>query len=515
MEDDPFAHVRVKLEFEEHADSVPPPASEDRKGEIGTFYRHRNPQIPYVWYDPPLPRMNCLSIPEPAAGRYTAKPPGSRVYVPVARELFENAHECQKELFQSWILTNIVCTARLSCQWPIESIAWPLCGTYIRTVFPSCTGASLTPSASWTLFRQGYIRCAGGQTREWAQELITLIQFRCFIELRMPFRVYNFSVQNIVSAATYGKLSLEQLVRYDPTEFKYEGDVFPGMIHRMSNPRVVMQLFDSGKTNIVGAKRITQALRALLKIELILRQCRMLTFHIPEEDRNGHSLDTLQDRDVGPVNRFGEPLDPAPPATRHPQVTKAQKFWWRNKKQEKQHKETHKRRRNEKKALNDRLQELERQRNKRFKSLKSKGLISDPAPIPLLLHDDSSTSPNTNTCTALVVSSEGTSLSSESPTVAHERFDLALVDNRGEDELSSLDGQIQSVRRTLALLPPDGDVDEVSKAAVLEYEWTTADEYPQRTFRFEIQYDFTVNVHDAENDHELDRARVALAQLLY
>ena len=64
------------------------------------------------------------------------------------------------------------------------------------------------------------------------------------------------TVQNIVAAINLGgKIHLEKAARTLPRSM-YEPEQFPGLIHRMLDPKTVILLFASGKLVCTGAKRI-------------------------------------------------------------------------------------------------------------------------------------------------------------------------------------------------------------------------------------------------------------------
>ncbi len=52
----------------------------------------------------------------------------------------------------------------------------------------------------------------------------------------------------------------------------YEPEQFPGLIHRMSDPHVVLLIFSSGKMVITGAKREEEVYEAVRKIYLKLKE---------------------------------------------------------------------------------------------------------------------------------------------------------------------------------------------------------------------------------------------------
>jgi hypothetical protein len=54
----------------------------------------------------------------------------------------------------------------------------------------------------------------------------------------------------------------------------YEPEQFPGLIHRMDDPKVVILLFASGKLVCTGAKKETEVHRAVMELKELLRESR-------------------------------------------------------------------------------------------------------------------------------------------------------------------------------------------------------------------------------------------------
>ena len=68
----------------------------------------------------------------------------------------------------------------------------------------------------------------------------------------------DFAIRNIVASCDVGfSIKLETLKEYQE-EFSrchYEPELFPGLIYKMENPKVVLLIFTSGKIVLAGAKK--------------------------------------------------------------------------------------------------------------------------------------------------------------------------------------------------------------------------------------------------------------------
>ncbi len=78
--------------------------------------------------------------------------------------------------------------------------------------------------------------------------------------------------QNIVASASLGgKIHLEEAARQLPKSM-YEPEQFPGLIHRMADPKTVILLFASGKLVCTGGKKETEVYRAVSSLHVTLEQ---------------------------------------------------------------------------------------------------------------------------------------------------------------------------------------------------------------------------------------------------
>ena len=86
------------------------------------------------------------------------------------------------------------------------------------------------------------------------------------------------TVQNIVSSINLGgKISLEQAARTLPRSM-YEPEQFPGLIHRMLEPKMVLLIFASGKIVCVGAKQEEAIHRSVNQIHGELEEKNLMSY---------------------------------------------------------------------------------------------------------------------------------------------------------------------------------------------------------------------------------------------
>jgi len=90
-----------------------------------------------------------------------------------------------------------------------------------------------------------------------------------------PSSYINFKVQNIVGTVDVGyPIRLEGVAFAHPTFSSYEPELFPGLIYRLVQPRVVLLVFVSGKVVITGAKTEEQLVEGLKKVYPVLLEFR-------------------------------------------------------------------------------------------------------------------------------------------------------------------------------------------------------------------------------------------------
>jgi len=90
-----------------------------------------------------------------------------------------------------------------------------------------------------------------------------------------PAQELDFKVQNIVGTADVGfPIRLEGLVYAHSTFASYEPELFPGLIYRLVQPRVVILIFVSGKVVLTGAKTEKDMSDAFTRIYPVLVEFR-------------------------------------------------------------------------------------------------------------------------------------------------------------------------------------------------------------------------------------------------
>jgi transcription initiation factor TFIID TATA-box-binding protein len=138
--------------------------------------------------------------------------------------------------------------------------------------FPGLVFRIKNPKTATLIFSSGKMVCTGGKSEDMAVKAVrSVVQ-----QLRKGgIKIKNeaiVTVQNIVASANLcGKIHLEQAARTLPRSM-YEPEQFPGLIHRMLDPKTVILLFASGKLVCTGAKKEADVYRSVHNLHTLLEE---------------------------------------------------------------------------------------------------------------------------------------------------------------------------------------------------------------------------------------------------
>mmetsp|Transcript_15820 Transcript_15820/g.19294 ORF Transcript_15820/g.19294 Transcript_15820/m.19294 type:complete len:264 (+) Transcript_15820:67-858(+) len=155
-------------------------------------------------------------------------------------------------------IQNMSCTANLGLRLDLRQIALRCRNTEFNPRrFAAVIMRLREPRATALIFASGKMCVTGTKCTHNAS--LACKKFIYIIE-KVGFKPPNetqidFKVQNIVGTADVGfPIRLEGLVFAHSNFASYEPELFPGLIYRLVEPRVVFLIFVSGKVVITGAK---------------------------------------------------------------------------------------------------------------------------------------------------------------------------------------------------------------------------------------------------------------------
>jgi len=138
--------------------------------------------------------------------------------------------------------------------------------------FPGLVFRLKTPRTATLIFRTGKMVCTGSKSEDIARKAVkTVVQKlrKGGIKVKKDAVV---TIQNIVASINLGgKIHLEQAARTLPRSM-YEPEQFPGLIHRMLDPKTVILLFSSGKLVCTGAKKEQDVYRSVNNLHALLEE---------------------------------------------------------------------------------------------------------------------------------------------------------------------------------------------------------------------------------------------------
>ncbi len=145
-------------------------------------------------------------------------------------------------------------------------------------LFPGAVFRLKNPRTTTLLFRTGKMVCTAAKSEELARKAVKTVVEKLRkggIEIKKDAMV---TIQNIVASISLGgKISLEQAARTLPRSM-YEPEQFPGVIHRMIDPKTVILLFTSGKLVCTGCKTEKDVYRAVNNLHSMLEEKNLMIY---------------------------------------------------------------------------------------------------------------------------------------------------------------------------------------------------------------------------------------------
>jgi transcription initiation factor TFIID TATA-box-binding protein len=144
--------------------------------------------------------------------------------------------------------------------------------------FPGLVFRLKVPKTATLIFSSGKMVCTGAksekQSREAVQEVVRRLR-KGGIPIKNDAEV---TIQNMVASANLGgKVHLEEAARTLPKSM-YEPEQFPGLIHRMPDPKTVILLFASGKLVCTGAKKEADVYRSVNNLHVMLEEKGLMVY---------------------------------------------------------------------------------------------------------------------------------------------------------------------------------------------------------------------------------------------
>ncbi|CAL4925877.1 unnamed protein product [Urochloa decumbens] len=152
-------------------------------------------------------------------------------------------------------LQNIVSTVNLDCKLDLQEIANRARNAeYNPKRFAAVIMRIRDPKTTALVFASGKMVCTGAKSEEHSR-LAARKYARIVQKLGFQARFKDFKIQNMVASCDVKfPIRLEGLALASGMFAHYEPEIFPGLIYRMADPKIVILVFVSGKVVLTGAK---------------------------------------------------------------------------------------------------------------------------------------------------------------------------------------------------------------------------------------------------------------------
>jgi len=172
-------------------------------------------------------------------------------------------------------LQNIVSTVNLDCKLDLKAIALQARNAeYNPKRFAAVIMRIREPKTTALIFASGKMVCTGAKSEQ-QSKLAARKYARIIQKLGFPAKFKDFKIQNIVGSCDVKfPIRLEGLAYSHGAFSSYEPELFPGLIYRMKQPKIVLLIFVSGKIVLTGAKVREETYTAFENIYPVLTEFR-------------------------------------------------------------------------------------------------------------------------------------------------------------------------------------------------------------------------------------------------
>lgn len=172
-------------------------------------------------------------------------------------------------------IENVVVFTTLGKDIPMDKISKELTDAeYKPESFPGVVYRVKDPKTAALIFSSGKIVCTGARSPDFARTAVDkVVNDMRALNIDLPTE-YHTGVENIVASTQIEakeKLNLEHIA-YNLENAEYEPEQFPGLVYRISDPRVAFLLFGTGKIICTGARKEEEIHTALAKFKKNLEE---------------------------------------------------------------------------------------------------------------------------------------------------------------------------------------------------------------------------------------------------
>jgi transcription initiation factor TFIID TATA-box-binding protein len=176
-------------------------------------------------------------------------------------------------------IENVVASASINQKVDLNEITRKFVDVeYHPDQFPGLVFRLKSPKTATLIFSSGKMVCTGAKSERQSKEAVNEVVRRL---KKGGIKIKNeaeITIQNMVASANLGgKVHLEEAARTLPKSM-YEPEQFPGLIHRMADPKTVILLFASGKLVCTGAKKEADVYRSVNNLHVMLEEKNLMVY---------------------------------------------------------------------------------------------------------------------------------------------------------------------------------------------------------------------------------------------
>jgi len=176
-------------------------------------------------------------------------------------------------------IENVVASATLNQKVDLNAVVKGYPGVEYRPEqFPGLVFRLKRPKTATLIFNSGKMVCTGAKSeveaRRAVMKVVKELKKVGIIIISKP----ELKIQNIVASASLGGMIDLEKAASTLEKTMYEPEQFPGLIYRMSEPKVVILLFASGKLVCTGAKREQDVYDAVQKLHTLLEEKKLIFY---------------------------------------------------------------------------------------------------------------------------------------------------------------------------------------------------------------------------------------------
>ena len=170
-------------------------------------------------------------------------------------------------------IENVVASASIDQRVDLNEITRSFADVeYHPDQFPGLVFRLKSPKTATLIFSSGKMVCTGSKSSDEAFEAVKAVVQKLRKGKIHIAKEATVVVQNIVASASLGgKVHLEEAAR-QLSKSMYEPEQFPGLIHRMAEPKTVILLFASGKLVCTGGRTESDVYKAVNNLHATLEQ---------------------------------------------------------------------------------------------------------------------------------------------------------------------------------------------------------------------------------------------------